>query len=261
MSEAVMDRKLSIESADAGGSATEKKAKGAKTKPPKTKLPDIGLASFVSYKVDGSRIDVYPTPRKFEHAKGGSPAVVTLGDVPLPPGVPYPQGLTCLYGFRDHLDEMKSQYALARQRGHELVKVEFKLQVDTEDENTGIIMGSIGLDDLKLSRFLNVMRLRKDLYEPHVLHPINELLIAEAKKSGKAAIYFDKIADACSRPDLLCQVIRSNPVFAHINSVAYQVPDGTIRGRKVCTIFQTDKGIIDFDVRGEPPFEIKLPSL
>lgn len=235
-------------------------AQTAAAKPAKPKkIPDIGLATFITFKPTGSNVEVFPEP--METAKGDHNRLeVTLGNIPLPAGVPAPKNaMTLLYGFRDALDEMKSQYALARQKGHELVKVEFKLQVGTSEPDSKIIMGTAGLEDLPKSKFLNVLRLNEFLTEL-LLGDINAMLAAEANKSKKAAIFYERLVEAGARPDLLCEAIRKQEIFSHVNSIVYSVPDGTPRGRKVCTIFDTEN-VIDVTIRGEAPFDIKLPSL
>ena len=223
------------------------------------KFPDIGLASFFTYRPTATGFEVFPEPKKVSKGKVDR-QVVALGNVPLPAGVPAPaRALTLLYGFRDALDEMKDQYAIAKTKGHSLVKIEFKLQVGTNDADTKIIMGTASLEDLPKSRFLNVLRLNQDLQQM-LLDGVNELLQVEANKSKRAALFYDRIVEAGARPDLICDVIRKQPIFKHLNSVVYSVPDGTPRGRKVCSIFETDS-VIEVTVRGDAPFDIELPKL
>lgn len=236
---------------------TTSQSVGAK-KPPKM-IPDIGLATFVTFDAKSTGSGVYPEPFKVTPKAGGR-SVVTLGNIPLPAGVPAPKNaMTLLYGFRDALDEMKGQYAKARKENRELVKIEFKLQVGTDAPNTGIVMGTASLEDIPKCRFLNILRLNQDLQQL-LLDEINEALVVEAQKAKKAAIYFDKIVEAGARPDLMCDAIRKHPAFKHVNSVVYSVPDGTPRGRKVCSIFETDS-IIDMNIRGSAPFDIEIPKL
>lgn len=223
------------------------------------KVPDIGLASFFTYRPTANGFEIYPMPKKISKGKGGRQSVV-LGDIPLPAGVPAPaHALTLLYGFRDALDEMKDQYAIANTKGHSLVKIEFKLKVGTQDADTKIIMGTASLEDLPKSKFLNVLRLNQDLQQL-LLDGVNEMLQVEASKTKKAALFYERMVEAGARPDLICDVIRKQPIFKHINSVVYSVPDGTPRGRKVCSIFEIDS-VIDVSVRGDAPFDIELPKL
>lgn len=235
-------------------------ASAGSTKP--RKVPDIGVALFLTFRPQGTNeFDFFPEPTKVTKGKDNR-LTVTLGNIPLPPGVPAPSNaLTALYGFRDHLDEMKLQYEMARKRKASLVKVDFKLQVGTDDPDTKIVLGTASLEDLPRSRFLNVLRLNQYLQEM-LLSGVNKLLAEEAERSKKAAVYYERIVHAGARPDLLCEVVRRQPEFRHINSVVYSVPDGTPRGRKVCTIFDTEN-VIDYHVRGaeDAPFDLVLPKL
>lgn len=223
------------------------------------KIPDIGLSSFVTFKETETSIEIYPAPTAIANTNGKRP-VLTLGNIPLPAGVPAPaKAITLLYGFRDALEEMKMQYATASQKGHELVKVEFNLQVNTTAPNTGIVVGTAREEDLPRSRFLNILRLDINL-QREIMDALNDKLSYESRTTKKAATYFERIVDAGGRPDLLCDVIRETPIYAHINSVVYSVPDGTPLGRKVCTVFDTTDAI-NLITRGDAPFDIELPKL
>jgi hypothetical protein len=213
-------------------------------------MSKLALESFVTYKTasDGEGFDFYPEPR--EVVRQGKNAVVTLGDVPLPPGIPAAKNaLTVLYGFRDALDELKSQYARARRYGMQVAKVSFHLDVDE------IVMGTTNPDSIGSTRFLNLRRLSRDLQQV-IIDNVNELA---AKERNANPVLFERMTEAGQRPDLICQAIRAEAVFKHINSVVYMVPDGTPRGRQVATIFTTN--VTDFEVRGDVPFQIKLPKL
>lgn len=227
---------------------------------PKTgKISSIGLAGFISFKHTGRSIDFYPDPMAMSQPAGGRP-LITLGNVPLPPGVPAPlNAITLLYGFRDALDEMKLQYKVAAENGYDVVKVEFNLQINTDSPDTGIVIGTVHEDVLHRSRFLNVLRLDIDM-QRSLLDQVNNLMKKESKATGKAAEYFEKINAAGERPDLLCEAIRQNPLYKHLNAVVYSVPNGTQMGRKVCTVFDTTMAV-KLVTRGDAPFDVQLPVL
>lgn len=223
-------------------------------------MSKLALESFIAFKPAAPADGYEFFPKQRDVSRQGKNLVVTLGDVPLPGSIPHPQnGLTTLYGFRDALEEMQLQYAAARRNGMSLVKVTFNLDVKK------IVMGTTNPDTIGDTRFLNLRRLSKDLQQL-VLDGVNEL----SAKEGKKAKFYDRILHAGERPDLICAVIRSLKVFSHINSVVYMVPDGTPRGRQVATVFSTrpaddeesgENGISGFSIRGECPFQIKLPKI
>jgi hypothetical protein len=207
----------------------------------------ISLESFVSYKPNRTGFEFFPLPRN-QVINNGRTSIV-LGDVPLPDGIPAPQNaLTVLYGFKDALDEIKSQYAFADEQGMDLVKVNLKLDVGQ------IIPGSTKLSDLTSTRFLNLQRADEEL-QRIVLDGVNDLLVKTTKKPK----LFEKILDCGARPDLICEFIRQEPIFRQINSVVYQIPNGTPRGRQVATVFSTNFSEITF--RGEGAFDIELPRI
>ena len=240
MSEAVMEKK----------SATLKAANG----------PKIDLSTFVTYNQAGDRMEFFPAPRQtFNNVKTGE-NILIVGDVPLPPGVPIPEGLTLLCGFGDQLDELHSQYVAARAKGHELVKVEIKYDVGTGAADRKIVVGTVNLDNLHLCKNLNISRLAKGVRQVHVIDEFNRLLREEAQNRGIAPDFAEDIYGVGARPDLLVKVFKNSKIFAHINSIVYNVPDGSPRGRKVCTIFETHS-VSDVRVRGEAPFKVELPKI
>lgn len=213
-------------------------------------MSKLSLDSFVCYKPGDRQTPFYPEPRAVKNRDGRQ--VVVLGDVPLPPGIPHPRNaLTCLYGFRDALEEMQRQHQLAREEGLSLIKVTFKLEVGQ------IVMGTTDSEKLSTTNFLNMQRLKEQLMRV-VLDGINERLAAESSKSKRVKVC-NSVLEAGERPDLICDVIRSEPMFSHINSVVYLVPDGSLRGRQVASIF-TDE-VTDLKFRGDMPFDIELPKI
>ena len=234
------------------------------------KIQEVGLGTFITFAITrDNKLDIEPQPNAVFRQDDGD-YVVVVGNVPLPPGVTAANNaLTLLYGFQDALQEMKAQYAAARERGHELVKVEFKLSVGTGVEPKP---GTTTMDTVHQSKFLNLTRADKTTKRDangvvigkraiiDIIHErMNEMLQAEANAQGKAALIHEDFLNACARADILCDAIRSIPEFSHINSVVYCVPDGTPRGRKIATIFDTEN-IADFAIRGAAPFSIALPD-
>jgi hypothetical protein len=215
-------------------------------------MSELALETFVAYKAASteSGFEFFPSPRQVKKKAGKT--VVTLADIPLPGNAPAPQGaLTVLYGFRDAIEQMQQHHKTARDRGMSLVKVSFKLDV------ADITMSTTSLDSLAATRFLNLRRLSIDLQQ-RVLDAVNEMSANE----GKRAVFFEKMADAGARPDLVCKAVRAEKLFQHIVAVAYTVPDGTPKGRQVATIFTSKVGSIT--LRGMPdpePFSIELPVL
>lgn len=216
-------------------------------------MSELALQSLIGYK-PSSTDDGYvfhPKPRAVK--KRGDKLVVTIGDMPLPHGIPHPPtGLTVLYGFRDALEELQRQYAVIQSQKMNIVKIDFKLEVGR------IVTGTTGRDDIKDTKFLNLKRLSIDLQQM-ILDGVNELVAKENKK----AVFFEKITEAGVRPDLICAVIHAEKIFRHVNSVVYVVPeplpDGKKRLRQVATIFSSD--VSEMAVRGDHPFEVELPKL
>lgn len=224
--------------------------------PKKTKKEGAHLAleTFVLYKANNATrsYDFFPIPRQVTDRKGRT--VVVPGDIPFPPGVPHPKNaLTALYGFRDALEEIQLHLRHARENDMKNVKVTFKVQVRE------IVVGTTDLEKLPKTDFLNLRRLQQDLAQI-IVDGINERLAKEASRGQQVAESYSKVTDACRRPDLLCDVIRSEKVFQHIKAVAYMIPDvsNTKRGRQVCTVF-TDR-FEDIGFRGDMPFDIVLPK-
>ncbi len=222
-------------------------------KKPKKEGAHLTLETFVLYKpnTDERSYDFFPAPAAIRHADGRM--VITLGNIPFPVGVPHPaKAITALYGFRDALEEIQRQLRFAREENMRNIKVTFKVQVRE------IVMGTTDLEKLGGTDFLNLRRLQSDLANI-IVDGVNERLAQEAPKGVKVETY-NRITDACQRPDLLCDVIRSEKIFSHIKAVAYMIPDaeGSKRGRQVCTVF-TDK-FEEIGYRGDMPFDIDLPT-
>jgi hypothetical protein len=213
-------------------------------------MSEISLDTFVTYKPSQAEVgfDFYPAPRAA--TREGERTKIVLGDIPLPEGVPYPtDSMTFFYGYKDTLEEFSRQHQRAEENRMSLVKVTAKLDVGQ------LIAGSINPDNVLKTRFLR-LRMASAGLQQEILDEINRL---SAERSGKGAKVFEKMLDACSRPDLLCDAVRSLPNLRHINSIAYHVPDGTPGGRQIATVFSTDVSEITF--RGEGAFDIDLPLL
>lgn len=248
----------------------------------KTNHPKLGVATFIMHKrlPDGS-LAFNPLPRLESNVAGSNMTTVVPNDIPFPIGIPAPEGLTLLYGYSDHLEEMERQYAEARSLGMELTKIEIQLDIFNEDtqadrfgeermerykgsyeevNRSRIGLGVSHLCDIHLNRCLNVTRLDKDLRDSFILQPMHLLEMKEVQGTDRVAKGFEDIYDAGRRPDLMIQVIKQNPEFKHINSVIYTIPNGRRRGRKVCTLLSTQE-IAEFRLRGEPDFLIKMPNL
>jgi hypothetical protein len=212
-------------------------------------MSELALESFVTYKSkpEANSYDFYPLPRSVKNDESGT--TITLGDIPFPAGIPLPEDcFSLLYGFRDPLEELKRQYAIARKNDMSLVKISFGLDVDE------IILGTTTEADLPRTKFLNIRRISSDL-QALIIDGMNEL----SAKESKFPIFFDKIADIGTRPDLICEAIKKESIFKNVNSVVYSLPDHTPRGRQVISIFSTQTKNIVF--RGEKPFNIILPNL
>lgn len=213
-------------------------------------MSEIALDSFVIYKdsKNQNRFDFFPQPKLV--TRENDRTRIVLGDIPFPEGVPHPENaLTLLYGFRDSLDELKKQYAYASANDMDLVKVSMKLDVGD------IIPGTTSEENVDQTRFLRLKALTHDLQQI-IVDGVNELL---AKSDDKNVKFFERMTEAGQRPDLICQAIRNERIFRHVNSVVYQIPDGTPRGRQVATIFSTNVSEIAF--RGEGAFDIELPRI
>lgn len=236
-----------------------------------TKVQEVGLGTFITFAITpDNKLEVEPAPRAIYKKENGN-YVLEVGDIPLPAGVVHPKNaLTLLYGFQDALQEMKMQYAAARARGHELLKVEFRMSVGMGIDHK---QGTVTMETVHQSRFLNLTRADKlTKKDPNgviigkraiidLLHDrMNEMLRAEANSRNEVAVLHENFLDACARADILCDAIRSIPEFSHINTVVYCVPDGSPRGRKIATIFET-KSKSSLAIRGTAPFEIALPDL
>ena len=247
-----------------------------------SKQPHIALSSFIGYQDLGDKnFKFWPKPRKIEKLENGE-LVVELDNVPLPVGIPVPEGITFFYGFKDTLDQMESVYSAAQEKSYEVLKVELQINVfshDTQKEKYGkermerakpgqteeevnasrIGLGTIHLDDIHLSRCLNIHRVDRYIRDFLILHPMNVLLANEAKNRGIKLKPIDNIAQAGARPDLLIEVVKSNPLLSHINSIIYTIPNGMPRGLRVCTVFG-QHSFSPITVRGNAPFRIKMPK-
>jgi hypothetical protein len=207
----------------------------------------LQLNLFVTYKQQkNAAFEFFPEPKAIRINPGQT--TIVINDVPLPSGVPVPdRAITALYGFRDPLEELKKQYAIAKKNGMSLVKVSFDLEVGK------IPIGTTNKEDVPCTSFLNLHRLSADL-QALLIDDINQL----SAKEGKWATFFDKIDDVGARPDLVCEAVRSNPMYGHIKVIVYKIKNGE-SVRQVATIFTSDVSNIVF--RGEMPFDIELPLL
>lgn len=229
------------------------KAKDSKKKEPNS--AQLTLESFILYKWLPSEqtYQFYPAPRQVRKTDGN--VVVTLNDVPFPVGVPHPKNaLTVLYGFRDSLEELQRHLKYARENDMSNIKVSFKMTV------RNINMGTTDLSNLNDTDFLNLRRLQKELSKV-IISGVAERLAIEASKTDRRAEVVETMLDACRRPDLVCDVIRSEKMFSHIKVVAYMIPDedNSNRGRQVATILKDRVDEISF--RGDMPFDIDLPRV
>lgn len=210
----------------------------------------LTVESFVLYKANKSKrtFDFFPAPREIKQI--GDRTVLVLGDIPFPQSVPHPKNaLTMLYGFRDALEEIQRHLRFARENDMSSIKVTFRVPVRS------IVMGTTDLDRLPTTDFLNLRRLQANLADI-IVDGVNERLSGEKRGSS-----FSRIAEACQRPDLVCDVIRSENIFRHIKAVAYMIPDDTnsARGRQVVSVFTDQVEAPTF--RGDMPFDIVLPKL
>lgn len=222
-------------------------------KKPKKVGAQLTLESFLLYKHNTTKhtYEIFPEPRAIKNQDGRTSVV--LGNIPFPEGVPYPKNaLTALYGFRDALEEFQLYLRFAREKDMKNIKVTFKVQVNE------IVMGTTDIEKLQTTGFLNLRRLQSDLAKI-IVDGVNERMSSEVQ-NGKVLQPFNKTTEACQRPDLLCDVIRSEKVFSHIKAVSYMIPDSTNsrRGRQVCTIF-TDQ-FEDVGFRGDMPFDVEMPK-
>lgn len=207
----------------------------------------IALETFVVWKDKTGGPQVHPEPRAIRTARGRH--VVTLGDVPLPPGIPHPdKGITMLYGFRDALDVLHAERSKAAKEGLNMRTVSVDVDVDE------VLMGTINKAELKSTRFANLKRLSTELQD-EVLDRVNTM----ARKEKKSHADFTTVIQAGNRPDLICKAMTTAP-FSHLRIIAYLVPQvGRPRGRQVATLLKTDK-VLGIDVRGDAmPFDVELP--
>lgn len=224
-----------------------------------TKKPEnsaqLTLETFILYKwlPATNQYEFFPEPRQVRKIDGNM--VVTLNDVPFPVGVPHPKNaLTALYGFRDSLEELQRHLKYARENEMGNIKVSFKVTV------RNINMGTTDLNNLNDTDFLNLRRLKKELGQI-IIDGVTSRLAKEASKTDRKIETVDTILQACRRPDLVCDVIRSEEIFSHIKVVAYMIPDeeNSNRGRQVATIL-TDR-VEEISYRGDMPFDVELPRL
>ena len=226
-----------------------------KTKKEAKQEAKLTLESFILYKWVPAKqnYEFFPTPRQAH--KTEERMVVSIGDVPFPVNVPHPKNaLTALYGFRDALEELQRHLKVARERDMGNIKVSFKVMV------RAINMGTTDLSNLQDTDFLNLRRLQKSLADI-IIDGVNDLMAKESNKTGRVAERATTILEACRRPDLVCDVIRSEKIFSHIKVVAYMIPDenNSNRGRQVATVF-TDR-TEELSFRGDMPFDIELPRI
>lgn len=210
----------------------------------------IELVTFLTYPGNENKVrakEVFPAPRSV--IKHGSGEAVVLGDVPFPAGVPQPkQGMTVLYGYQDTAVELADQHAKAREKGDAFVKVVCKLEIGET------INGVIGPEQVKDIQFLNLKRRASRSLQEIIVNGVNMI----AAKANKDPVLFDKCSQVGSRPDLLCQFLRTDPMFQHIKGVTYDIPDGN-RTRQVATIFSND--VTDVVEYGECPFSLAFPAI
>ena len=210
-----------------------------------TIMSKLEFNTFITFRDDTkvSDANLFPAPASANANR------VVLGDIPFRNGVPHPKNaLSVLYGYRDVLEELKRQHERAEQHALTLVKVSFALEVEA-------IQGSVGVSDLSKTTFLNLSRASKELQDL-IVEGVNLLAVAECDDPT----LFDKGSQLGSRPDLLCDFLRTDAAFSHLDGVVYRIPDdGSVAGRQVATLFTTD--VVDFTVRGDCPFDLALPLL
>lgn len=212
-------------------------------------MSEIALSNFLTHRrKSNGGFDFYPQPTSVEPIAGR--LRVLLGNVPLGEGVPHPRNaLTFLYGFRDALEEMKAQYALADQREMSLIKVEFSLPVGD------VVTGSVTPELAVGAQFLNVRRFNDEL-KTLIIGAVNKKAMLEPNFKEM----FGTLEEAGTRPDLLCNVLREQSIFSALKAVVYPVPNGTRSGRQVATLFTTH-GIVNLKFRGDLPFNLELPLI
>lgn len=211
-------------------------------------MSEIALSTFLTHKLNvGGGYEFFPMPSSVEQIAGR--LRVLIGSVPVPQYLPpVRNALTFLYGFRDAIEEMQRQYALADAGGMSLIKIEFSLPVGD------IGIGSISDENAEGAQFVNIRRFN-DVLKFRLLSGINERLDTEP---GPWRAF--SLEDAGWRPDLLCDVLRSWPMFSNLKAVVYSVPDGSRRGRQVATLFTTH-GISNLKFRGDLPFNLEVPLI
>lgn len=237
------------------GSKTEMGDPSGSDSSVKKKEAYLTLESFILYRANNvtQSYVIFPRPREMKEVDGRTTLV--LDDIPFPEGIPHPKNaLTALYGFRDALEELQRQLRFARENQMDSIKVTFKVPVRT------IVMGTTDAKKLPETDFLNLRRLQSSLADI-IIDGVNNLLGKESQETGLPCVSYSKITEACRRPDLVCDVIRSEKIFSHIKAVAYMIPDETnaSRGRQVATVF-TDK-VEALSFRGDMPFGIEFPKL
>lgn len=211
----------------------------------------ISVDFYVAYKRNpGGSYAIHPTPRAV--GLKGDRSVVMLGDVALPEGIPLPKNaITALYGNADSREELSDQMVRAEEQGMSFSKITATMEVGE------LLPTTIDLPALEIVEFANVKRVHRTVRQV-LLDGVNELLVKEAGKR-KAPTVFTTAEDLGRRPDLLCQVVRTEPMFKNLKAIAYMVPNGTPRGRQVCTLFVDS--FADKSVFGETPFDVDLPKL
>jgi len=209
-------------------------------------MTQIALETFITFReLEAGSFIFSPAPRAVNNENGA--INVVLSDIPFPSGVPSPRNsLTVVYGYKDAVEEMQKQYALAKSTGMNLVAVSVGFDIGHQQ------VGVTSLSELPNILFLNVKRCSSEV-QGILLDGVNELA---ANEGGEVSL-FDKASQLGNRPDLLCDFVRTDSRFSHIAAVCYQFPSESPRGRQVVTILANN--VVSVSTRGVCPFEVQLP--
>jgi hypothetical protein len=163
----------------------------------------------------------------FTYPPGRPPAEVELSDIPLPRRMKAPaNGVTCLYGFRDMLDEISRQHTAARSANLELGKIRLSLDLGPTD------VRRISVQDLPHFNFL-----RMDLIGSSTVKAITRYWERFSKEEGKPTeVPFRNGRFVTARPHYV-GLLRQQKTWRHLDLIVYRIYDAEAGPRQIATLF------------------------
>jgi hypothetical protein len=172
----------------------------------------------------------------FTYPPGRPPAAVEASDIPLPKRMRVPaNGLTCLYGFRDMLDEVSRQHKLAASAGMTLGKIKLTLDLREPD------LRRIAVREILMFDFI-----RTDLIGADTRRAIIEHWERFSEEEGRPTeVPFRNARFLTARPHYI-GLLRDQKGWRNLDLIIYRIDDPNAGPRQVATLFSL-RNLVDVE--------------